>query len=87
MEVQHDEARKTNRTSNRPKVQEDLNLMKAAVCALTCEDLRIAVLQFGKFLEDKIDWHRTRGGRFHNERAAAYDVALQELKVFLNYDD
>lgn len=58
---------------------EVVDLAKNVITEANMFQLRDAHLEYVDFLKEKIAYHRKYGGRFHNDRAAAYDIALEQL--------
>jgi hypothetical protein len=63
--------------------KESLTLCSHSIFSLSLADLRQANVEFLELLKEKINFHRSKRGTFHSERASAYDVALQELTQLL----
>ena len=79
-----DPLRKSTRNNQkiyrRPQANaEQVNLAKEVITEANMFQLRDAHLEYVDFLREKIEYHRGFGGRFHNDRAAAYDIALEHL--------
>lgn len=80
----HDPLRKSTRNNqkiyHRPRANNaQVDLAREVITEANMFALRDAHLEYVDFLKEKIEFHRSYGGRFHNDRAAAYDIALEHL--------